>query len=70
MKTTLAIDGMSCNHCVSAVTQALKDLPSVAVDQVTIGSATLDHDPARAPIDALIDAVQDAGYDATVVAST
>jgi copper chaperone CopZ len=69
MKTTLSIAGMSCSHCVAAVTRALKDVPGVDVEQVTIGSATLVHDPARTPTDRLVDAVQDAGYDASVVAS-
>ena len=69
MKTTLSIDGMSCSHCVAAVQQALEDLPGVDVETVTIGSATLVHDPARTPTDVLVDAVQDAGYDASVASS-
>lgn len=66
MKTTLSIAGMSCGHCVAAVTEALSQLSGVRIDQVRIGSATLEHDPAVAPLDAVVDAVQDAGYDATV----
>jgi copper chaperone len=65
MRTVLAIDGMSCGHCVSAVKQALADVPGVTVQSVEIGSATVETgDPA--PIDAMKLAVEDAGYFAEV----
>lgn len=58
----LSIDGMSCGHCVDAVTKALEAVPGVTVEQVAIGSATLRFDPARVSSDAVIDAVNDQGY--------
>jgi len=65
----LAISGMSCGHCVAAVTDALRDVPGARVEQVAIGSATLALDPGSDPAavasDA-IDAVDDAGYAATI----
>ena len=62
---TLAISGMSCGHCVAAVKSALDAVPGVAVQNVTIGSATVALDPATSPNTALT-AVREAGYEAQV----
>ena len=61
----LTIDGMSCNHCVAAVTSALKSVDGVTVDDVRIGAATLRYDPARTSVGKIVDAVQDEGYSAS-----
>ena len=60
----LDIGGMSCQHCVTAVTKALRDLPGVAVDRVEIGSAVVQYDPAQASPQEIADAVNDEGYEA------
>lgn len=57
------VSGMTCGHCVAAVTSALTELPGVtdvAVDLPT-GSVTVTGD---APFDdaAAAEAVEDAGY--------
>ncbi|EAP98714.1 putative metal-binding protein [Janibacter sp. HTCC2649] len=44
---TFAVTGMTCGHCVSAVTSELKDLPGVTdvdVDLVAGGSSTVTVD--------------------------
>lgn len=65
---TLQIDGMSCGHCVKAVTMALQDLPGVEVRDVTVGSATIETaDDVVAPAQ-LAQAIADAGF--TLVATT
>ena len=64
-RVTLAIDGMSCGHCVKSVEQALKALDGVAVEQVAIGTATVQYDPAATSVDRLKDAVEDEGYQVT-----
>ena len=63
---TLRIDGMTCNHCVSAVTAALRDVQGIEVRKVAVGSAEIAVDPAVTTEDAAIMAVQDAGYQAHV----
>ena len=60
---TVAIGGMSCNHCVRAVHTALADLPGAQVERVEIGSATVRYDPAQTTPAAIAEAVRDAGYD-------
>lgn len=65
---TLQIQGMSCQHCVSAVSKALKGLPGVEEAQVAIGSAVVRYDPAKVTVDKLKAAVEDQGYNVTGVA--
>lgn len=58
----LAIDGMSCGHCVMAVQKALRALDGVDVQQVQIGSASLQYDPAKRTVEEILESVRDAGY--------
>ena len=62
---TLAIDGMSCGHCVRAVESALAATPNVRVRRVGVGSAELVLAPG-ATADAALAAVGEAGYAARV----
>lgn len=59
---TLTIDGMSCDHCVRAVRDALEGLDGVAIEHVAIGEATVRVDDARASRDAIDAALADEGY--------
>jgi copper chaperone CopZ len=58
----LTIDGMSCGHCVMSVQKALCALDGVEVQQVLIGSAALQYDPARRTVEEILEAVRDQGY--------
>ena len=60
----LAIDGMSCSHCVASVRKALAAVPGVHVKDVQVGTAQLHIDPESVTVGSLIDAVQDVGYEA------
>lgn len=67
MKTeTLAIQGMSCGHCVMGVRKELSKVASVK--DVTIGSATVEYDEAVVTPADLSKAVESAGYN--VVSTT
>ena len=61
----LEIAGMSCSHCVAKVRGALEAVAGVEVSDVRVGEATVAFDPAQASLGTLIDAVQDAGYEAS-----
>lgn len=68
MKTVqLEVAGMSCGHCVHAVQEALSGVEGVSVESVSIGKATVSV-PDDVKIGALIDAVADAGYEASEAA--
>jgi copper chaperone CopZ len=66
MTTKLTIQGMSCGHCVRAVRNALEALPGVTVEDVQVGSATVDSDGSAATLEAIKAAVDEAGYAAEV----
>jgi copper chaperone len=61
-KLTMEITGMSCGHCVSAVTRTLKGLDGVEVGQVEIGSAAVEYDPSRLTPAQIAQAITDEGY--------
>lgn len=61
-KLTFDITGMSCGHCVASVTRTLKGIAGVQVDDVRIGSATIEFDESTLSADALAKAVTDEGY--------
>jgi copper chaperone CopZ len=69
-EVTLAIEGMSCNHCVNRVSKALAAVPGVQVKSVSVGRAVVEADNADnadnagSVEQALIDAVDKAGYPA------
>ncbi|MDR0663443.1 MAG: cation transporter [Spirochaetaceae bacterium] len=63
MKTTLSIEGMTCEHCVKHVTEALQGVPGVKKAKVNlkVGKADIDHADG-VNVDALKAAVLEAGY--------
>lgn len=63
---SLAIGGMTCEHCVSRVSKALGVLPGVVVHTVGIGSASVSYEPAVTSSEALARAVEALGYTADV----
>ena len=66
MKTlTLHITGMSCGHCLNAVSQALNSMPGVQVESVQMGRAVVSNDEKAADPEAMERAISDAGYTAT-----
>jgi copper chaperone CopZ len=65
-RTTLTIEGMHCGHCVTAVSDALKAMSGVEVEQVAIGSAVVQYDAQRHTTDDLVTAIADIGYSAWV----
>ena len=63
-KTTLKIQGMTCNHCVMRVAKAIKAVPGVQDAQVDLqkGEAVVTYDDAKVALEKLSLAVVDAGY--------
>jgi copper chaperone len=58
----LQIDGMSCDHCVRRVTKSLESSPGVRVKEVRVGSATVEYDGRPESLDAVVQAIDRAGY--------
>ena len=60
----LTIEGMSCEHCVRAVKSRLTATPGVNVEEVVVGAATLQYDPAKTNVEAIEEVIADEGYTA------
>ncbi len=64
VKTTLKVQGMTCNHCVMRVAKALKAIPGVQNAQVDLqkAEAVVTYDEAKVSKERLSSAVAEAGY--------
>ncbi len=58
---TLSIDGMSCGHCVKAVTKSLSEVPGVQVKSVAVGTALIEAKDESVAAQAMA-ALEAAGY--------
>jgi copper chaperone len=64
----LKIDGMSCGHCLQAVSDTLRNAPGVIqIGKVEMGRAEVTIDGALTSPAKVAEAVSEAGYGATVV---
>lgn len=63
---TIIVKGMSCGGCVKSVTKALTNVDGVQDAKVDLqgAKATITFDEALTTVEALKEAVEDAGYDA------
>jgi copper chaperone len=68
-RATIEIGGMSCGHCVGAVSRVLQGLEGVNVDEVKIGSATVEYDPQAVTPERIEQAIGEEGYEARVAGS-
>lgn len=62
------VSGMSCNHCVKAITEALQELHEGAEIQVDLSSGTV---RVGSPLDseAVSAAIEDAGFEVTAISA-
>lgn len=64
MKTTAAISGMTCAHCVRAVFTSLAGVQGIVRADVSIGRAVIEHDGTVTP-EQIRNAIAIAGYEVT-----
>ncbi len=63
----LKITGMTCNGCVKSVTRVLEELDGVENVQVSLsGSTNVVFDESKVSIAQLIEAIEDAGFEAEI----
>lgn len=70
MKTiTLNVEGMTCGGCVESITRILENTDGVAKATVSLENknAVIEFDAAKTGPDALIDAIEEGGFDASRV---
>ncbi|MDR3149620.1 MAG: copper chaperone CopZ [Oscillospiraceae bacterium] len=65
-KTLIKVDGMSCKHCVKAVTDAVKALNGVKAVKVDLdaGTADVEYDTAAVTLESIKAAITEEGYEA------
>ncbi len=68
MTIEFQVEGMSCQHCVAAVTNAIREHDGAAQVQVDLASGRVAVESAL-PADALKAAIDEAGYTVTAVTS-
>jgi copper chaperone len=63
-KTVLKVEGMSCEHCVRAVNNALGGLSGVKNVNIDLkgASVSFEYDPALTPLDTVKKAITEEGY--------
>jgi copper chaperone len=63
---TLQVEGMTCEGCVRSVTRVLQGIAGVQSVEVSLedARAQVQFDPTRTSTQRLVDAVQEAGYQA------
>jgi copper chaperone len=59
-----AVAGMTCEHCVLSVTEEVSEVPGVSDVDVDLGSGRLTVTGAGVADDAVLAAVEEAGYEA------
>jgi copper chaperone len=62
MSMILEVRGMSCGHCVSAITSAVSALPGIAGVDVDLGAGTVSVSGTPDAVQVTA-AIEDAGYD-------
>ncbi|KAK3115387.1 Cu(2+)-transporting P-type ATPase [Teratosphaeriaceae sp. CCFEE 6253] len=69
--TTVAIGGMTCGACTSAVEGGFKDVEGLAQFHISLLAerAIIVHDPAKLSTAQIIEIIEDRGFDATLVSS-
>lgn len=61
-EVTFTISGMSCEHCVKAVENALKEIDGVSVRNVEIGRAVVAYDDETVNRRQVVAALEEEGY--------
>lgn len=72
MRTTVAIQGMTCGACTSAVEGGFKNVDGVLQFNISLLAerAVITHDPSKLSADQIVETIEDRGFDAKVLSST
>lgn len=66
---SLAIQGMSCGHCLNAVSRAISAVPGARAISVRIGRADVEFDESQVTPERIAEAISAAGYPAAPLPS-
>ncbi|MDK8192903.1 copper ion binding protein [Paenibacillus sp. UMB7766-LJ446] len=60
---TLNVTGMSCNHCVKSVEEAVKNAGANGKVDLAAGTVAVEYDEQKVNVDQIKAAIEDQGYD-------
>ncbi|KAK7517047.1 E1-E2 ATPase-domain-containing protein [Phyllosticta citriasiana] len=71
LTTTVAIEGMTCGACTSAVEGGFKDLEGVVQFNISLLAerAIITHDPRKLTPEQIVETIEDRGFDAKIISS-
>ncbi|CAN9340887.1 unnamed protein product [Alternaria alternata] len=71
MTTTVAVEGMTCGACTSAIESGFKDVEGVYQFNISLlaNRAVIVHDPSKLTEEQLVEIIEDRGFDANVLSS-
>jgi Cu+-exporting ATPase len=71
LTTTIAVEGMTCGACTSAIESGFKDIEGVYQFNISLlaNRAVLVHDPSKLTEDQIVEIIDDRGFDAKVLSS-
>ncbi|KAJ4366384.1 Cu(2+)-transporting P-type ATPase [Neocucurbitaria cava] len=71
LTTTVAVEGMTCGACTSAIESGFKDVEGVYQFNISLlaNRAVLVHDPSKLTEDQIVEIIEDRGFDAKVISS-
>ncbi|KAH7138667.1 E1-E2 ATPase-domain-containing protein [Dendryphion nanum] len=71
LTTTIAVEGMTCGACTSAIESGFKDVDGVYQFNISLlaNRAVLVHDPAKLTGDQIVEIIEDRGFDAKLISS-
>ncbi|MDR0496044.1 MAG: copper ion binding protein [Treponema sp.] len=66
-KSVIKVDGMSCDHCVKAITEAVSVLAGIGNVTVNLkaGTVSVEHDLAIASLEIIKHTIEEQGFDVT-----
>lgn len=60
---TLNVTGMSCNHCVKSVEEAVKNVGAKGQVDLAAGTVAVEYDKQQVNVEQIKAAIEDQGYD-------
>ncbi|WP_336783797.1 copper ion binding protein [Paenibacillus illinoisensis] len=60
---TLNVTGMSCNHCVKSVEEAVKNVGAKGQVDLAAGTVAVEYDEQQVKVEQIKAAIEDQGYD-------
>jgi len=64
-KTTLKVEGMSCDHCMISIVTSVEALPGVAKAFVNLAAkiVVVEYEPSQIALDKIKEKIEEQGYD-------